>query len=612
MQQARGRPGWTGVELGAARELVVRGEVEARAQPGRLVGGQLVQHRLEGGVHRVDHPVGEHRLDDVPGDPDGAVGLLPELTVDQDLRRLQHRVGGPGELAHRQPAADDVRARGPARRAAVLVEGLQDLHPAVVGVGDVGVDLGPQPACPRLEGLLGAPVHLERVQRGEVAEHLADLRVDRQAVGDHVVEQEVAGTTPGGHDLGVGGVHDRGGRQAAFPRPAGERDPVLGGHHELAAAQLRAFPLAARGHQRDRRGVGPVGDALEPVVPCRGAERGPLHLGQGADAVAEADLEFGQPAVGVVVERENVLEELAGSDAVGEEVVVVPVHPALTVVAQADLDVEPRPAVDRQLPAAQRCAQARQLLLDRGGGQAAQVVDSCLERRERFDPAQLDVLGEHDEVVAVAPEVAVDRGHEPVDVEVGKVELHVLVGPDVILQPLGRADEERRLQVGEREGFVRGRGIGGDHGQLVVRAAVGSGEPAHQVGLARDDPVAQSGRQRPGGCGDLEIVVGQPDPDVRSREVGEQRLHGFCGGHGSPRSLRASTARPWKCRVRAGCRPRWRPVSWCGAGRVTGQSACCPRGGRSRTNGGSCAVLPTFAAPPGEPSSSKKSALIVV
>jgi hypothetical protein len=526
VQQLPRRFGTRLVEPGALIPLGRGQHLERRLPPGCLALREFGQDGLEAREHALHEALREHRVDDVPDHPQAAVAQLPELAVQQDLRSLQHAVGRPVGLAHEQRTADGERAHGAPRRPPHLVERLEDLDPAPIDVLHVGDDLVAQPAGPVVEGLVVPPVDLQWVERGEVAQHLPDLRMHRQPVRHHVVQQEVPRTAPVRDHFRVDRAQHVGRRQSQPACHGLHAFPWFGRKDDVAPLQPRPLAGVRPGDQRQVRRAGPVGNPVAPVLPGRLPQRGLLDVGEGQDAVPVAQLQLRQLLVGVAVQRQHRVEQTAARRRVAEEVVVVVVQAGPPVAVASDVHTQPRPAVQRQLRTAHRGTHALDLPPRFLLGEVTHVGHRHADRRRVPDGFEHHVVPDHHQVRPLAQQGPVQRVLEALRVQLVEVQLHVLVWPDVILETLPAADEERGLQVRGREGAPPAVDVGNDRrqlGRLLVITSL-SGQPLDDLRLPSHDRRAQLVGQFPFGGTHFEpVVVDQAELDAGLSQLGQQR-----------------------------------------------------------------------------------------
>ena len=166
-----------------------------------------------------------------------------------------------------------------------------------------------------------AGVHGDQGQGGEVADHLVDLRVNREAVERRHVDGEAGRLAPTRQHLPVGRQQEGGGSDRPARRAGFERAPRLA--IERGAPAMEPW-LVERGGITGQRQLGSRRQVLEPSAPVRqrfliGGGSGEGDLSE--HVIPERQLEGWQIEIGLAVESLQIpLQDLKAPDVAQEDV----------------------------------------------------------------------------------------------------------------------------------------------------------------------------------------------------------------------------------------------------------------------------------------------------
>ncbi len=184
--------------------------------------------------------------------------------VEHDLRSFQATEIRALEPRHEKPAADDERNGCGAEASLAAVQRLHDLHAAPLQVPGIADHLLLHIAGAFDEGILLAKIDFQWIERREIADDIADLRMNIQAPRHHVAQDKMPAVAPRAHDFGIRAEHGVGWRQSKMRGTRLESGPGRRSNEAFAPFQPGAATAVHIGAHRQR---GRPRQRIQPLLP---------------------------------------------------------------------------------------------------------------------------------------------------------------------------------------------------------------------------------------------------------------------------------------------------------------------------------------------------------
>ncbi len=453
-------------------------------------GGQEPRHEIgEGGEHVVGHALGEDSFADVPVGEEAA-GVVHDLTVDPDLGGLGDAVD---QLAPGHQRGGGLFCGGAAEGAGEGDRQQRFGAPAATGHLPQYLDARAEPVVQVLpEAALHGPhavgqgralgeVHGEQAGGAEVADDAVDIGQQREPVLHGEAEGEARVAAPAADRLGEGLQENGGGGHSGLGGASVQGLPLLGPQPQLVPGEQRrgAERVAAQRQVGGGRQVVDPGPPVGAVALVAGAFAG---RPRGEHVVAERTA----PRLGPRSARTQVRqlgEQQLDTAVVADEQVDGHVQDQ-RLVGLGGTHVEQRPLLGRPHLVRHLAPRRLQRALPGLGGDAAQVLAADPVVRNLRQHPLVPLGSDHRAQHGMSSDQPVPGLFDALGPPVRESDLQIAVaGHTAVVERPAPPEQIGRLDVREREGLVRRRGIGVDGRPVLLDAQ--QGEDGVAVGAKR-------------------------------------------------------------------------------------------------------------------------------